>query len=300
MKNTLLLPLLLFFRMAYSQDYIAYYNLVNEAAYQHYLGKDDIAYGLFEKAFAVKKVEAKANDIYLFAKLLLLRNEKTKAIFYLQKIPSKVDGSLFLWLHKDSIFFSTKLHVDEFISLKENAKQKEDEWNIRLTPWLDSVKVYMHEDQRLRKVFVDSISPRFEEGQRVYHEFVDSINENDIKNQIRFLHFIKTYGYPGKYMTGSDYVVTLLLHLDCSLFAAYKTVLLELLKQGKVEPFSYASMVDRIGCACEGKSMYKAYRTDCDLTWETILQNRESIGLNKYFQGPNNFPYKERSLLKPD
>jgi len=281
-----------------AQDYVTYYNLVNEAEYQSYLGKSDLAFGLYNKAFSLKKVQPKARDLYLLAKIYLANVDRKNALKYLKQIPHMPDGALLFWMTTERYFFARNFKPDDLNGLMAETEHWEIERNKTLSRWNDSLNAYLHEDQRLRKIFTDSIEVYFREGQKPYDDFKAEMYENDYRNQTRFLAFIKKYGYPGLYMTGSDMAGTMLRHIDCRLYPEYKQVLYKLLLAGKVEPFSYASMVDRVGCICEGKSMYSDTE-GCTLDWQTILQNRQSIGLSIYFNGTGVHPIRTRSLLQP-
>lgn len=283
---------------ARTQDYVAYYNLVNEAEYQSYLGKSDLAFGLYNKAFSLRKIQPKARDLYLFAKIYLENLDRKNALKYLKQIPQKPDGALLFWMTTERYFFARNLKPDELNGFMADVEHREMERNKSISRWNDSLNVYLHEDQRLRRVFTDSIQVYFREGQKPYDDFWTKVQENDYQNQIRFLAFIKKYGYPGLYMTGSDMAGTILRHIHCKLYPEYRQTLHKLLLAGQVEPFHYASMVDRVGCICEGKSMY-GDAEGCALDWQTVLQNRQSIGLSIYFNGTGTHPIRTRSLLQP-
>jgi hypothetical protein len=95
-------------------------------------------------------------------------------------------------------------------------------------------------------------------------------------------------------------VVILLLHIDCHFFIQFKEVLMKELKKGNIQPFYYASMVDRINCHCYGESFFSAYKMGnsigkcLNLNQEELVNNRKKIGLSTYFDGPRVF----RSLIR--
>jgi len=298
---------LLFFLFAiypkiHSQNYIPYYNLVNEAEICVFLGKKDLAFGLYNKAFSLKRISPKAKDLYFMGKLHLERKEKEKATAYFKKIFPLPDGQFSLWANKQKNYFLDYYQENEFRDLVSEAEAKENEYFLKVKFIRDSLDLFISEDQRLRKIFVDSIQPRYKEGDKIYDLFAERVNSNDYENQSRFLSFIKKHGYPGTYLIGHDGAATILMHIHCILFGEYRETLYSLLLKGKMEPFYYAEMVNETSRKC-GDFFGVVYHVDsASLACETypgyLAEQRASIGLSNYFKDSGTRPYVQRQLLK--
>lgn len=285
--------------MARTQDYVPYYNLVNEAEYQQFLGKPELALGLFQRAFAMKQIRPKAKDLYLTGKIYLDKNDREKALHYFDRAMELPDAALAYWVSRDRGYYVARLGEDGYRNLYDKAAAKEAAFASGIRPLLDSLEIYSASDRRYRRVFIDSIQPRYAKDDPRYVAWQKKMDENDFENQTRFLAFIKTNGYPGQYLTGSDGNAAIILkHIDCRLFPAFRDELRKQLSAGKVEPFHYAAMVDRIGCLCEGQSRYDSAE-NCTVDRETMLKNRESIGLSPYFKDPGIHPVRRRELWEP-
>jgi tetratricopeptide (TPR) repeat protein len=301
MKTNYLVLLLLLFAShpkIHSQNYIPYYNLVNEAEVCVFLGKKDLAFGLYNKAFSIKGISPKAKDLYFMGKLYLEQKEKEKATAYFKKIFPLPDGQFSLWANKQKTYFLDYYQENEFRALVSEAEDKENEYFLKVKFIHDSLARFLYEDQRLRKIFVDSVQPRYKEGDKIYDLFAERIDSNDYENQSRFLSFIKKYGYPGTYLIGHDGAATILMHIHCKLFVEYRETLYSLLFKGKMEPFYYAEMVNERSPKC-GNFFGVVYNGSlaCETCPQYLAEQRASIGLSNYFKDSGTRPYVERQLL---
>jgi|GEM_PF-4336085 len=281
----------------HSQNYIPYYNLVDEAEFQAFFGRKDVAFGLYNKAFSLKGISPKARDLYFMGKLYLERNEKEKATLCFKKIFPLPDGYFSLWANKQKAYFLNYYKEIEIQSLITEAELKENEHFLEVKPIQDSLSRFVFEDQRLRKFFIDSIQPRYKEGDKIYDSFVERVDSNDYVNQSRFLSFIRKHGYPGLYLIGNDEAASILMHIHCEQLQGYKETLYDLLLKGKMEPFHYVHMVDQVTLKCMGRAVYNDGIV-CDICPEHRAEKRASVGMSKYFNDPGTRPYIERQFFK--
>lgn len=296
-RLVLFLFLFTFYPKIHSQNYIPYYNLVDEAEFQVFLGRKDLAFGLYNKAFSLKGISPKARDLYFMGKLYLERKEKEKATIYFKKIFYLPDGHFSLWANKQKTYFLNYYQENELKLLIDEAMAKENECYLKVKFIHDSLRYFILEDQRLRRVFVDSIQPRYKEGNKIYDLFEARVDSNDHENQLRFLSFIKRHGYPGLYLIGSDEAASILMHIHCKLLQGYKETLYDLLLKGKMEPFDYVHMIDRVTFNCLGQAVYNDGLV-CDTCPDYRAEKRASVGMSKYFKDSGTRPYIERQLFK--
>lgn len=287
---------LLGYSIGASQNYIPYYNLINEAEYDIYNGNYSKAERRLEQAFKIEKPHAK--DAYLLAYCLDKRDTLTfrKRIEELLIYASENQGRTIHWMQQQPL--SIKLERELYARIERN----EAICHSVSKAINDTIDYFLEKDQEIRKVLVDSIDPYFGEESGEYKEYLIKMSANDSIYQTELLKYIRTEGYPGINKSGSNVVGTILVHIHPSLFEEYQCVLLVELKKGNILPFTYGSMIDRINCYMNGEAFYYAYTIGtehCQPSNMEIISNRVSMGMNPYFNGPRcHVKFTSAQLLK--
>lgn len=278
----------LFNNTIFAQDYIPYYNLVNEAEYWMYKEDYTKATQLYLKAFALEKPMGK--DAFLLAKCYAFEGNKTACLHWLEtstRIPVSFTPYL---LRKDTQYpifqaiFSENGELEALIQdlllLKEASNKKYKDTTYRMLQ--DTVYALCRQDQIYRK---KSASGNFtDEDWRL-------IRENDSIVQTALLYITQQYGYPGFPHVGTDLGGLILVHVSApKMYQRYKDLLYKAIKKGQILPFGYAYMVDRWQLH-ESKSCYlfmRIYtRKLCqEADYSAIVKRRLDIGLSIYFSGP--------------
>ena len=288
MKSKLLVSILFLFIFDLSaQNYIPYYNLINEAEFQIFNKDYKKALSLIDKAFKLE--EPLAKDFYLKAmcldKLKTVKHTKIKVEECLRN-SALYNGRPSYWLTKNILGLQLDTNfIFELKTIENNQKLK----NKAL--YYD-IEYFIDKDQLYRKVLADSIMAYYTEDDIEYINYSKLVNKQDSINQKEFLNYIKEFNYPGIKKCGTNLASIILLHLNCTFLEDYNVILLEQLKKGFIQPLYYAQMMDRINCACNNKSFYYAYsigkaeKKDClPISKKQIIINRKSIGLSPYFSG---------------
>ena len=260
--------------MSFAQNYIEYYNLINEAEYYVYSGNDSAALIYYEKAFNCEKPHAK--DLFDYA-LCVKRTDNSKDIRPLLVKSAKNFGDVSFWLYvidEEKNFHES--FIEKLVKIEKRNRRKTKEMR-------DTLDYFKHQDQ----IFVGSIKDNYSKTDPKYREFLEKFHEHDSLYQVEFLNYINENGYPGFLTIGTDLAVAILLHLSCSNYQIAKDILYKELINGRILPFNYAMMVDRLECICNGESYYSAYpMKSCLPGKDKILENRKKIGVSIYFQGP--------------
>lgn len=265
------------------QNYIPYYNLVNEGEYAIYNQSFIKAAHKYEAAFKLHTPHAR--DAYLLA-YCLSEIDSVANVTKIKKLlieASKVSNSIPEFLSAQSL----KTDLDSvFIAELEKYSEK---WTERTRFLRDTVDYFSRPDQSLLKFFQDSIIPEMDETRVIQlADFEAYFTLNDSIKQVEFLNYIKTNGYPGIFSSGTDLTASILNRINESLYIEYEQVLFEELKKGHIQPYFYGLMVDVSGCRLNNKSYYGT--TDptqyCQPSGNEIIHNRLTIGMSPYFKDP--------------
>lgn len=264
MKAKILFSSLLFTLICSSQNYINYFNIVNEAEY-------NFDNQNFNKTIKLLK---RANKSF--------GNLKTKELFYLgisQLIKGDtIQGKISLFKCIENGGSPTKYlpyykNFENYPVIKsyyntiyefEKSHPKKRDTLIR-----DSLEYFIQIDQSNRA------------GGAV------NSSEIDIINQLHLLKFFETHGFPN-FMYYGDGISTIFKHIaDSEVYSLYKVYLFKQIELGNMYPVYYAYMVDRYECTFNKQLFYSAYTIGCnvELPKEKIEKNRRSIGLSIYYDG---------------
>lgn len=281
----LILILLGFAFRGSGQNYIPYYNLVNEAEYAVYNRDYKKAVGHFEAAFKVEKPHAK--DMYLLAyslceldsatnkkqveKLLLQASEKSDMVLsYLRAKPLNLDLDA------------------AFLDKLENLSEK---WEKSTQTLNDKIAYFEERYSELRVIYRDSISLYYDDNEKESIAFRKQMARHDSIFQMEFLDYILANGYPGIYSSGSDIAGGFLQNINPSLYLQYEKAIFKELQSGHIQPGYYGLMVDEMGCYSTGKSFYGTtdLLSSCQPPLNEVKLNRMSIGMSPYFVGLRRF-----------
>lgn len=272
----------------FSQNYIPYYNLVNEAEYWLYKEEYNKAKQLYLKAFSLEKPMGK--DAYLLAKCYALEGNKVQCLHWLEvstTIPVSFAPYLLRKADQYPIFQAVfpengelEALIQDLLLLKETTDNKYKDSTYRMLQ--DTVNALVKQDQKYRKV--GNLSHFTTEDWRLF-------KENDSIVQTALLNLTQQYGYPGYSHVGTDIGDLILVHVSAKkMYQRYETLLYEAIKKGHLHPFGYAYMADRWHLH-QSKSCYlfmRIYtRKLCSETdYTAIAKRRLKIGLSIYFKGP--------------
>lgn len=261
-----------------SQDYIKYYNLRNEAVHQFLIDQFDRSEKLFDEAITVADPFGK--DLYLLAIIKAKLVKKIEAEKYLRWAIA-IEGVPTLWLIEDAQIFKTCIDSIQYDSLLNFVKVqwenielefRQNKKNIQLERWVDSL---IRQDQMYRSLVN---SEDYEPGT------LDSLRRSsDVQTQNCLMEYVKKHGWP---MGSSELLTTILLHFTPENYAEYKDDILNEVKAGRLDPFWYASMVDRLESLINHKSCTYGIWGDCGAETESVYQKKLEIGLSPYWKGP--------------
>lgn len=303
MKKTLILITVIFIHIHLlgQCNYIPYYNITAEAEWNYDNGRYDKAEILFEQAF--KDIDVpKTKDVWLYAIILSKKGETNKVYRLLKKHIREiggVQGSIDPYLEKSNIKLkdrqiekinsfqmdTTSLkYLDEMktISILENL-YKMDQLCRTKEDWADSIWWVNGADS----VFVERKKIIQEVDSLNYRTIVDLIENGKLKNN-RFLGL---------------YFATLILHMEYDRFLTIEAELLNMVREGVLDPWNFAMAKDRKYTDHGDCIIYYAYTFVADdltcISYDEILENRKSIGLSTYYSRPSfNFYIRPGRMMK--
>lgn len=134
------------------------------------------------------------------------------------------------------------------------------------------VQSFIDRDQIYRSYLKEEISP----GD------IEKRNIEDYQLHKDLMEFVNKYGWP----TGaSELLTTLLIHFNEEEYLKYKDILFNQVKLGKLDPYWFARMEDRIHVFENFNSCsYGIWNKDCPE--KIVLENRLRIGLSPYWEEP--------------
>lgn len=284
MRNLTILFTFLFIQIKqnYSfSNYIPYYIIVNEAEWLYDQGKYDQAEDLFLKAFKID-VTPKWKDILIYVKILDKKKDNKNIFNVLEKQLISTGGVNFNiseYLKKEKIILSkTQYHdLDKYVLDSNSTKQKQLKF---LNSCIDSMH-YLDQDIRM-KILNNVKSETIENNHLKISDAEDNI---DSLNAQKLLSLFQNNDLANYEIINYKFQI-LLIHLDEN-FSILKDYLLLMLKNGNLDPFEYASTYDRsiqrIGICSKYFSYVPNLKDKSCIDFNTILKNREEIGLSKYY-----------------
>lgn len=260
-----------------SQNYIPYYNLRNEAVHQYLNNNYIVADSLLSEAF--KQIEPQGKDFYLASVIKVKLKQKENAIRFLKLSFSQDQGLTSpLTVQHDSLLFLSILEKKQFYNLLDSLfiTFKFDSFKIKESPFNKNmneiVQSFIDRDQMYRSYLKEKISL----GDSEKRDIEDCQLHKDL------MEFVSNYGWP----TGvSELLTTVLIHFNEEEYFKYKDILFTQVKLGRLDPYWYARMEDRIQVFQNSNfCSYGIWNKDCP---EKIVRvNRLRIGLSPYWDGP--------------
>lgn len=271
--------------IAYTQNYIEYYKLVNEAEYWMYKEHPKNALILYEKAF--KEYEPFGKDLFLAAKCQAMLKNKKQCWRYLKQSALKVTTYPSAFIYRDSTLFENAL--GKLKPLKIQLKAIETERQLRQSPLInmlrDTAGAMAKTDQLYRQ-----------QGIRKEEAFLRQLHANDSLNQLHLLNIIQQCGYPGYNVIGNDALSIVLMHIIDAFKPMYLQITQTELQTGHLLPYEYAEFID--------KHAYKQNKDTCIYMvhefvvpnckpndFKRIIKNRYDIGLSIFFMGNRKRPF---------
>ncbi len=261
-----------------SQDYIKYYNLRNEAVHLFLEERLESSDKLLAEAFIA--ADPLGKDFYLRAIIKARLGFREETEKYLRLAIAK-EGVPTGWLIQDHQIFRAVIDSITYDSLRDYVnfqweyiefEYKHNPFRIALEQWADTL---IKHDQIYRSL----ANPEdYEPG------ILDSLRTlSDLQTQYRLMQHVKDYGWPKR---SSELLTTILLHFTPENFNKYKDDILDEVKAGRLDPYWYASMVDRLESLIYTNPCTYGIWGDCEDYTESILRNRLEIGLSPYWNGP--------------
>lgn len=261
-----------------SQDYIKYYNLRNEAVH-HYLS-DHLEKSEELLSEAIVEADPLGKDLYLLAIIKAKLGNKKEAEKHLKLAIAK-EGVPSSWLIEDAQIFRTVFDsiqydsVLNFVNVQWEYIEFEfshNPFNIKLEYWVDSL---IKQDQKYRSL----VNP-----EDYMPGILDSLRTlSDLQTQYRLMQHVKDHGWPKR---SSELLTTILLHFTRENYNKYKDNILEEVRAGRLDPYWYASMVDRLESLIYDNPCTYGIWGDCEAYADLIFHNRLEIGLSPYWNGP--------------
>ncbi len=298
-----LVTTLVFFNFcSYSQSYIDYFNLVNQAEYYTNNKEYKQAISIYRQAFK-EEPPILGKDLYLLAKCYAALGFSEKAIYFLKKSALYIGSYPSLFIQRDSIIFKKcfkykafnkivfkldKIERKRFLALEKNTK---------INKIRDTVDYFVKEDQFYRMHPKKELY-RADTTKGDAKQFFKEWELHDSMLYEQFIDYVKNNGYPDYNTIGTDIASTILLHFSWEQYEKSKLIFYEELKAGRILPFHYASMIDRKEYQFMKACKYYIFNGYCkEGDYKKIIKDRLAIGMSIFYNGPRKFPFEETLLL---
>ena len=264
MRKILLLALALLSSgsMIFSQDYLRYYELVDEASALYDSGAYMQSGMKYSEAFVTLGNKGTMDDRYNAACSWALAGNADSSFSQLFRMSTKMDLKEYDYLVSDADFNS--LHTDprwqEVLELVRTNKAKaEASLDMMLVVTLDTIR-YLDQHYRL---MIDSLvkavgwDAAFETEE--YKTFFPVARRQDSLNLIKVKKMISEYGWPGPDLVGEQGNQTIFLviqHADLDTQLEYLPLMREAVKEGKARARELAYLEDRVALGLGKKQKY--------------------------------------------
>lgn len=267
--------------ICYAQNYIQFRNCLNEASYWFYEEKFDSALVYFEKAEEFDYLFY-PKDAHLYSRVLWELGENKKSIRVLRK------GGIDSWFKKDTTYYLGMDAIDRKKILKKIPSSEK-----MMPPNKSFFDTIVKNDQKYRQELKN-----LNITDSVQYEIVRAkMLKQDVLNREMLISYISEYGFPGGYFHTDPIITVLLLHATPDWYFENYGLLLNEIKAGRMNPRDFAFGFERAynDKNCESNSIYYVYenpKISAKMNPELVFINRCLIGLDPYFDNPNNFLYK--------
>jgi hypothetical protein len=280
----------------FSQNYIKYNNLINEADYRLISTKEyEKAEKIYLDAFKLEKPFER--DYFQLARCYAALGDSIAMIKYLKLSSTSpaFNPLLYMKMKKDSILFAKYVHNESFKSfLKETKELKEKHKeilknDINYKQKRDTIHYFLNIFQQNHKELQENIKKLTINQKDSMERIIEVL---DINMRKSFFKYVEANGFPdyvvpGSNFTGGDFISLFLTKLTDKEFEKYNPILLKELNKGNLTPYNYAFIVDKVKTSkqknkCLYYSQAKSMKEDC---WETAIEERKKIGLSIYLDG---------------
>lgn len=278
------------FNFSFSQDYIEYYNICNEAEYLFDNDRFPEAEAKYKEAFELVEV-AKSKDVLLCMRCMIWDERRTEAyqLYYDHLLNSKaLDKFSMDWLRTFNIYFTGHQEY-ELSQLQPDTLSNEYVFGNRVDSLLvELVKV----DQKLR-LSTGKLGRRHEDS--IY--WVEGSDSTLVNSSVKYAEITDFVDSSLIELINSGWIDTafqysqvdfglLLIHMDHDHFKLIEVQLMDLIRKGKMEPWQFARVVDRI-YGSEGECPPYLVYTSRDFIYcnslEQVKGYRRQIGLTTYY-----------------
>jgi len=273
---------------AISQNYIEYYDYVNEGEFKYNSGLFEDAIKAYEYAFSIES--PLGIDIYRMARCQCQKGNTKETLKYLKLTGQKYFLQPNIYFTRDSLVFTNCLSAKQFTDIKyemttdciQNFSKLSNSENYKIL--VDTTNYFVEEDQKYRK---KENNPCLDGEDKNYN--CDSINNEWFKHDSilynQFIQFIKENGYP---RIAGELSYVILLHFNDPEYRKSKQILIDEVNKGNIDPFFLGMMFERLDLLLYGRECtYYIWRTECTKEeWNQIIANRKAIGMSIYYNGP--------------
>ncbi|GAA0876477.1 hypothetical protein GCM10009118_28870 [Wandonia haliotis] len=262
-----------------NENYIDYYNLVNEASFWFYEQQYDSAILFYEKAIQSVNVSS-GIDRYNLARSYWEVNRKKDALKLLSQ-SKHIEGLQDIFID-DTTYFEG-MTVSQKSRLVKKLIKNELPYNKKHNEFVQSL---FKKDQRLRILIRDSIRPYYEKDSIIMGEYLEKLRETDSINGLELINYVKSNGMPGGVHGQFHKLSIIFVHMSKEWFVSNYRTLFKEINKGNLDPYFFAKGMDRAfkQNPCERFTIYNAYFHDKDYTDPWLLYvNRLSIGLSPYY-----------------
>ena len=259
-------------QIAIAQEWVPFRNALNEGTYWFYEKQMDSAVVYFHKAEEIKP-ELFYPEAHLYSRALWEQGKREKSMevlmYYGVAEYFENDTTFYEGLTPDLRFAMLRKmkKMDEYSQnpearLLDSLQKNEQIWRLKLKKEKANTPAYKDLQLKIKKT--DSLNC---EQAMIY---LNSVNEITV-----YQHF-------------PEIIPTVFGHADSLWLAVHQTDLLDLLQQGKLSPYAYALVMDRILGTGKGKKPFNVWKPDAKVeNPKEVFKNCKAIGLNPYYFNEN-------------
>jgi len=288
MKRMLLLGCFLFAWLYANARHpqVQYYNLVNYGEYLWYKGDNVKAYAMYRRAFALQ-AHKHAKDYLTAASLAFRLSDDTAALQYLELAACEPIGFNDIIIRSDSAFYHTLQSRPEWAErlqqLLYNNEQIRRQFEEEVqSPLRKTIRQWCDSDQYYTRIRAEYLKLPEDNPLRQFAVYADSMFYN------RYYDYIKIHGYPGYWVSNTDELSSVNVHiLPGEQATRFKQLFITELEQGRaaiheIMWFLNLCMSTKGECALGLSPEEKCYLEDID----KIAALRLEYGMNVFLYEP--------------
>ena len=294
--RTILIFIMLLSGSVFAQNYIPYYNKINEADYRLLSTKEYAkAEALYIEAFSLAKPFER--DYFQVARCYAALGDSINMIKYLKlaSVNPSFNPIIYMRVKRDSILFAKYKDQESFQHfLKETTELKEKHKTaLQNDPEFRKKKDTIHYFLNLYQINHKDLQANVKKLTINQRDSVEKIVDVlDIQMRKKFFKYVEANGFPdfvvpGSSITGGDFVSLFLTKMTDKELEKYNPMMLEELKKGNLTPFDYAFIMDKsLSSKTKDKCLnYSAAKSSKEECWDIAIAERLKIGLSIYLDG---------------